>query len=74
LGDDQDRAGYDQALDPWLVSMWDAALKLMPLPPGAVMGETETLPPSRYLVEPAPAAEAKSDDITNTNKEDGGNS
>ncbi|KAJ1482310.1 flavoprotein-like protein [Baffinella frigidus] len=26
LGDDQDRAGYDQALDPWLASLWPALL------------------------------------------------
>jgi sulfite reductase alpha subunit-like flavoprotein len=50
LGDDQDRAGYDQALDPWLSSLWDAALGLMPLPAGVVVDTSETLPPPRYLV------------------------
>lgn len=46
----------------------------MPLPPGVVLNETETLPPSRYLVEPAQAAEGTPAAITNTNKEGGGGS
>ena len=54
LGDDQARAGYDQALDPWLSALWDAALGLMPLPAGAVIDTSDTLPPSRYCVTPLP--------------------
>jgi hypothetical protein len=52
LGDDRDRAGYDQALDPWMSSLWDAALQRMPLPPGIALDMTDTLPPSHYLVTP----------------------
>ena len=53
LGDDQDRAGYDQALDPWLSALWDAALRLMPLPDGVTIDTSDSLPPARYLVTPA---------------------
>jgi sulfite reductase alpha subunit-like flavoprotein len=48
--------------------MWDAALKLMPLPPGAVIDTSDSLPPSRYLVSPAAAegtsAGAETSDVT----------
>lgn len=59
LGDDQDRAGYDQALDPWLSSLWDAALLLMPLPDGVSIDTSDTLPPPRYLVTPSLSAQAQ---------------
>jgi len=53
MGDDQDRAGYDQALDPWLSDLWDAAMTLMPLPDGVTMDTRESVPPARYLATPA---------------------
>uniref|UniRef100_A0A7S3BRL8 NADPH-dependent diflavin oxidoreductase 1 n=1 Tax=Haptolina ericina TaxID=156174 RepID=A0A7S3BRL8_9EUKA len=50
LGDDMDSLGVDQALSPWLVSLWAKVDILMPLPsPEALVPENEC-PASRYTV------------------------
>jgi sulfite reductase alpha subunit-like flavoprotein len=50
LGDDQDKNGYDEALDPWLNALWDAVLQVYPLPPGASIDTNRTLPSPRYHI------------------------
>ncbi len=50
LGDDQDKNGYDEALDPWLASLWETVLHIYPLPPGASIDTSRSLPAPRYKI------------------------
>lgn len=45
LGDDQHDLGYDGAADPWLNNLWDALLKLYPLP-----NDKKPLPKDYYIL------------------------
>ncbi|XP_013410123.1 NADPH-dependent diflavin oxidoreductase 1-like [Lingula anatina] len=51
LGDDQHELGPDSAIDPWLTSFWDKALKMFPLPPGKSVISADVLPPPKYKVQ-----------------------
>ena len=50
LGDDQSRYGYDEALDPWLASLWEVLLARHPLPPGTLIDDTVRLLAPRYSI------------------------
>ena len=57
LGDDQDGLGIDQALGPWLDSLWPSVLEMLPPPPSlAPIPDSECLPPRYSVVELDPAA------------------
>jgi sulfite reductase alpha subunit-like flavoprotein len=72
LGDDQDKNGYDEALDPWLTALWDTLLQMYPLPPGASIDTNRTLPPPRYhiTVLPPDASNGHAQQTTNQAQED----
>ena len=50
LGDEQHDLGHDHVIDPWLKSLWEQALTLMPLPLGLKPIPPDVLPPPKYKV------------------------
>ena len=49
LGDDQDALGVDQALSPWLESLWEQIRLILPPSPHPPLSDSDPLPP-RYLL------------------------
>jgi sulfite reductase alpha subunit-like flavoprotein len=58
LGDDQDRLGLDEALGPWLQSLWNALDTCLPLPAGLQVRSADDRPPARFEVSPVDAEDA----------------
>ena len=58
LGDDQEAAGYDLALDAWRAAVWPALLRLRPLPPGVAPKAASARMPRLTVApcEPTPGA------------------
>ena len=48
LGDEQHDLGHDYVIDPWLRSVWDEALQILPIPNGLQPIPADVLPPSKY--------------------------
>eukprot|EP00899_Mesostigma_viride_P014170 jgi/Mesvir1/22754/Mv14153-RA.2 len=50
LGDDQDKSGYNTALDPWLDQLWATLRAQWPLPAGTVERGADYVAPPKYRI------------------------